>query len=200
MQHWKLEIGNWKLSPLTLCGLVMFSVLFTGCQAGHRGQEIIIEGEGTFPPEAAGVWKTDDDKWEIEFRKDGSIVSAVIPLGNIRLRPGKVKKFPTRFEGKGVFEPGLWQIYYDTQTSEMTVVLAIDHFYQDVGNHSLEGDQTDFLSGPLDLDTNQWFVDLHTQGKIEVLIWDGWTLLERKDLVTHKEPVQRGSLLFIKQP
>ncbi len=82
----------------------------------------------------------------------------------------------------------------------MTVVLAVDHFYQDVGPNSLEGDQTNILSGTLDLEAGEWFVDLHTQGKIEALIWDGWTVIDRKVITDETEPVQRDSLLLKKQP
>ena len=189
--------------PLSILFILisLFFILFSGCQSGYKGQEIIVEGEGGFPPQAAGVWKTENGSWEIEFRKDASIVSAVVPLGNIRLYPGKVKKFPIpKYEGKGIFEPGLWQVFYDTNARELTVVLAVDHFYQDVGNHSLEGSQTDYLSGTLDLEAGEWLANVHTQGRIEALIWEGWTLIERKEIVNNPEPIQRDPVLFIKQP
>lgn len=119
----------------------------------------------------------------------------------MRLYPGKVKKFPIpKYEGKGIFEPGLWRVFYDTATRELTVVLAVDHFYQDVGPDSLEGDQTNILSGTLDLEAGEWLANVFTKGKIEALIWDGWTLIDRKVLTDEPEPVQRDPVLLQKQP
>ena len=188
------------MKKASVVSILVFFACLTGCQSRYKGQEIVIEGEGTFPPEAAGVWKTDKGNWEIEFRKDGSIVSAVIPLGRIRMYPGKVKTLTTRFKGKGIFEPGLWQVFYEVESGEMTVILETKHFFQDVGRHSVEGNQKDFLSGRLDIEAGEWYADLDTQGKIEALIYDDWTLIERKVITDFQEPVQRDPLLFIKQP
>ncbi len=96
------------MKKTSVVSILVCLTCLAGCQSGYKGQEIIIDGNGVFPPEAAGVWKTDKGDWEIDFREDGSIISAVVALGDIRLYPGNVNNFPVpKYQGKGIFEPGL---------------------------------------------------------------------------------------------
>lgn len=172
-------------------------LLLAGCAPLQRDMRVTVAGGGEFPDELAGTWRSEDGKWEVILEPDGEIREALIPLGDIRLQPGKVLTFPTRFEGKGIFEPGLWEVNYAPKTRELTVTLEIKHFYQDVGNHSVEGFQTDVLAGFIN-DEGRWIVELYTSGKIDALIWEGWTLIERREIFSFNEPTNRGELIFTK--
>lgn len=188
-----MRIENTKLIIAVLC--LLAGVL--GCQQPNQSMIVIIEGDGGFPSELVGVWKTQDEKWEIEFLPDGSIREALIPLGSIRLQPGETKTFEMpRFEGRGEFNAGQWSVFWNQEQRELGVVLVIDHFYQDVGNHAVEGASTDFIFGEVSKDFSRWTAVLNTQSYLEALLFEGWTLVERNEMADDKEPIYRGHLIF----
>lgn len=186
-----------KVWLLLVCAVI--AVQFAGCEGPRRGVEVLIEGDGEFPEFIAGKWVDEKGDWEFVFEPDGRISTSVIPLGKVRIVPGEVTQFPTRFGGKGIFEPGHWTVTYSPEDRELAVEVVIEHFLQDVGNHSMEGHTTDLLVGPVSEDGRRWDPDLFSSGKIEALIYDGWTLIERKEILSFDEPTFRGSLIFTKE-
>ena len=187
-----------KLSATIITCCLVLSLL-SGCQDPRRGVEVIIDGAGQFPDELVGKWVDQKEDWEFVFEPDGRISTSVIALGKVRIVPGEVTRFPTRFGGKGIFEPGLWTVTYHPEGRELAVEVVIEYFLQDVGNHSMEGHTRDLLVGPVSEDGRRWDVDLFSSGKIEALIYDGWTLIERKEILSFDEPTSRGSLIFEKE-
>ncbi|MBN1817308.1 MAG: hypothetical protein JW828_08095 [Sedimentisphaerales bacterium] len=177
-----------------ICSVFLFS-LCLGCQQNCL---VVVEGGKPFPPEMAGRWKSDYGDWIIVFQPNGQIEWAQVPLGNIQLRPNQVKRFPTRFGGKGIFEPGIWEVHYNPDIRELAVEIVVKHFLQDVGNHSMEGHQTDFLAGAVSEDFTEWNVDWSTQGRYMALIYEGWDLKETKEFFNAPEPVYRGTVMFRK--
>jgi hypothetical protein len=179
--------------------VLMSLALFAGCGPDRRVMQVDIEGTKTFPRELVGTWKTQDGQWEIEFLPDGYIKEAKIPLGGQRLQPGKILRFDIpKYEGKAEYEPGIWKVFYESEQRELTVVLELKHFYHDVGHHAVEGNNTDILSGSFSEDMSEWTPDLQTFGKVDALIFEGWTLIERKEFVHFEEPQYRGTLVFKK--
>lgn len=188
-----MRIQNSKLIIAVLC--LLAGVL--GCQQPNQSMIVIIEGDGGFPSELVGVWKTQDEKWEIDFLPDGSIREVRISLGGVRLQPGKTLKFDiSDWQGKAEYVPGEWKVFYVEEQRELTVYLEIKHLYNDVGNHAIEGNNIDILSGRLSADMREWVADLQTMGKIEALMFEGWTLVERRELHDFDEPEFRGRLVF----
>ena len=187
-----------KLSAAIITCCLVLSLL-SGCQDPGRGVEVIITGDGQFPDELVGKWVDEKEDWEFVFEPDGRISTSVIALGKVRIVPGEVTRFPTRFGGKGIFEPGLWTVTYHPESRELAVEVVIEHFLQDVGNQSIEGSTPELLVGPVSADGSRWDVDLFTSGKMEALIYDGWTLIERKELFSFDEPSFRGTLIFTKE-
>lgn len=182
-----------KLIIFILC-LVSFVL---GCQRPNHSMVVVIESDGGFPAELVGVWRTQDEQWEIEFLPDGSIREALFPLGAVRLQPGKTLQFDIpEWQGQAKYVPGQWKVFYVEALRELTVFLEIEHFYNDVGNHAIEGNNTDILSGTFSADMQEWTADLLTMGKIDALMFEGWTLVERKELHDFDEPQFRGRLVF----
>lgn len=188
---------NFTLRILFLSAVLCVPAALSGCQRGSRGMEVTLDGKGGFPSELAGTWKTQDAKWEIAFLGDGSIREALIPLGGVRLRPGQTLRFDIPdWQGKAEYVPGVWKVFYAEELRELTVYLEIKHLYNDVGNHAIEGNNTDILSGTLSADMRVWTADLQTMGKIDALMFEGWTLVERRDFINFEEPMYRGTLIF----
>ena len=109
-----------RLLVLLVCSLFIFILI--GCQNSTKlksGVDVIIDGDGQFPASLAGTWKSNDGVWEIVFKSDGKISSAVISLGRVRIKPGQVTTVLMKLGGKGTFEPGQW-----TDDTSMALCLA----------------------------------------------------------------------------
>lgn len=141
---------------LVFTGFVVLLSVLVGCQTAHRGIEVIIEGGGEFPESLAGVWKADKKGWEFVFEPDGTISSAVITMGRIRMKPGEVTTVPMKMGGKGVYEPGEWIVYYAPVGRELMVQISLKNFYVELGENSLEGKSTDIFNGPISQDGKLW--------------------------------------------
>lgn len=145
--------------PAFLC--VLTPLLLTGCQTATettRGENVVIEGTGTFPASAAGRWRADRDGWEFVFDAEGHIVSAVLGLGRVEVTPGHAVTVPTRSGGESVFEPGPWIVHYVPQSRQLTVNIVLDRVRIDMAGTILEGRSTDVFSGALQPDANVWQV------------------------------------------
>ena len=71
-----------------LAGVLLLSSV-TGCQKTETGVIVDVQGGGRFPSALAGTWKAEGHGWEFVFEPDGTISSAVIDEGMIRVTPAK---------------------------------------------------------------------------------------------------------------
>ena len=152
-----------RLVIFLFCSLSVF--LLTGCQSpdgNKRDVEVIIDGNGQFPDFLVGRWKADKGGWEIVFEPDGTISSAVISLGRVRMKPGQVTTVPMKLGGKGVFKPGQWTVQYSQEQRELIVEIAIDHFRVELGDNVLQGHTRDFFIGSISRDGQSWWADRYT--------------------------------------
>jgi len=143
-----------------LGGMAIF--LLGGCQkdATKTGSvEVLIDGNGQFPEFLVGTWKNDEHGWEFVFEPDGSISSAVISLGRVRIKPGEVTTVPMIKDGKGVFKPGEWTVHYNPASRELTVKISLKDFRVQVEDNVLEGKVTDVFVGQISKDGNTWPAD-----------------------------------------
>lgn len=156
------------------------------------GVEVVIEGDGAFPEELAGRWKSNKGNWEFVFEPNGVISSSVINLAGAKIVPGRVTRNPARAGGESVYKPGQWLVHYSPETRELLVEVVIDFFHQDIGAAAIEGNTTDILLGTVSEDGKMWRVE--------------WFFLARyvaytpepKEFENITEPRFRGSLIFEK--
>ncbi len=198
-----------KLSATTITCCLVLSLL-SGCNVSegrrsHQGPpiEVVVEGDGQFPEELVGSWKTEGEtRWEFVFDKDGSISSAMIELCRTRIKPGQVTTYSTKFGGKGIVRPGPWKVHYDPESRELAVEVVIDYFYQDIGPNAMEGNPTFFFAGTISADGKVWNADKLGSGKFVVLLGQGPlksdTVVENKVLADVAELESRGSVVFVK--
>ena len=149
-----------RLLALSICGLSV--ILLVSCRSsdGNKsGVEVIIDGDGRFPAFLAGSWKANKGGWEIVFEPDGTISSAVVSLGRVRMKPGQVTTTQMKMGGKGVFEPGQWTVQYSQERRELFVEIAIDHFSVELGDNVVRGKTRDFFIGMVSGDGQLWWAD-----------------------------------------
>ena len=108
------------------------------------------------------------------------------------MEPGQITKYPTKYGGKGIFEPGPWKVNYDPESRDLVIDIAVKHFYQDVGKGMVEGSIYYFIHGTVSSDWSQWEVDWFAQYNITAYAPEP-TILE--DM---KEPQHRGIVVFEK--
>lgn len=146
-----------KLS-FVLFGLVFVLSIQTGCQSPARpgSVEVVIEGGGEFPQFLVGKWWDEREWLGFTFERDGTISSAVTPIGWVTLRPGQKTVVPMKKGGKGVYVPGDWLVNYSPETRELTVKIVLEHFRNELGPNVVEGNSVDIYTGPVSEDGTQW--------------------------------------------
>lgn len=143
-----------------LCGLSV--LLHGGCQRSVQSQpvvEVTIEGGGQFPEFLVGAWKADKGGWEIVFEPNGTISSAVVSLGRVRIKPGQTTTVPMKLDGKGVFEAGPWAVEYLPERRELTVEIAIESFRVELGDSVVKGRTLDIFTGSISADGRSWWAN-----------------------------------------
>jgi len=139
-----------------------FVCITGGCQTqggGKSGVEVFIEDNRGFPEFLVGTWRADKGGWEIIFEPDGRISSAVVSLGRVRLKPGRVTKTQMVLGGHGLFEPGKWTVQYSPQNRELIVEITIEHFRVELGENVVQGRTRDIFIGSVSTDGRFWWAD-----------------------------------------
>ncbi|MHC4508261.1 MAG: hypothetical protein ACYTAO_04775 [Planctomycetota bacterium] len=149
-----------RIAILFVCGLS--TSLLHGCHNHDRnegGVEIIIEGGESFPDFLVGTWKADRGGWEFVFETDGTISSAVVSLGRVRLKPGQVTTVPMLLGGEGLFRPGPWAVQYSYEQRELIVDIKIEQFRIELGESVVKGRTQDIFAGSISGDGRLWWAE-----------------------------------------
>ena len=155
-----------KKSVLLLgCGLVL-TVLF-GCQdaakAPNQPVRVIVEGDGRFPEFLVGTWKDEKTGWEFTFEPDGTISTAKIDSGTVRVNPAEKKaKIQTKQGEYATYNFGQWTVQYDPRTRELSVDVVVESFRIPIGKGVLGGSSTDWFTGPVSDDGTLWKAEWFT--------------------------------------
>ena len=137
----------------------LFILFLFGCNSERNAVEVMVDGNGQFPKRLAGLWRSDNNAWEIELKPDGKIAWAIISLGSVKIEPGKTTTVPMRLGGKGVFEPGQWSVGYMQKQNELTVEISIDYFRTELGDDVVHGKTLDIFAGPVSQDGRLWWAE-----------------------------------------
>ena len=183
---------RWALRVL----VCLLPVAASGCPRSFRDESmsVVVDGGDRFPAGLAGRWRADRDGWEFVLGPDGRIVSAVLSLGRVEMTPGQKVIIPTVSGGEGVFEPGAWTVYYDPETSELTIKVALDHVRMEMGEAVLEGSTIDILSGVISAASGTWQVQWSAFNRYTVQGADQ----PATELSTHPERGETKALTFQK--
>jgi hypothetical protein len=142
-----------KFRSYIFCSLAL---LLIGCSSHKNTVEVIIDGDGRFPKKLAGLWRSDNNIWDIYLEPDGKLSWAVISLGAVKIEAGKTRTVPMLQGGKGVFVPGQWSVIYLQKQRELSVEIAIDYFRTELGNDVIQGKTRDIFTGSVSQDGTLW--------------------------------------------
>ncbi len=181
-----------QLLALAGCAIILSTI--AGCQNADRGVDVIIEGGGKFPHSLVGTWKADESGWEFVFERDGTISSAVIDAGMVRVTPGKkVATVELKEGGKGTYKLGQWTVQYSPHSRELAVEVVVDYFHLDMKTFGLKGHSTDWFVGTVSEDGQRWEAEWFTFPKYIALTPEPGELADDPNL----NPV--ATLVFQKQ-
>jgi len=149
-----------------LVGCAISLLLLAGCQDGNEGNkaiDVIIKGGGKFPQFLVGRWRADNAGWEFVFEPGGTISSAVIDNGMLRVNPSeRVATIPLKDGGVGIYELGQWTVQYSPESRELSVEIVVDHFHLDMLSYGLTGQTDDLFVGRVSEDLQTWTAEWST--------------------------------------
>ena len=143
--------------------IICISILsIFGCNTKNKYVDVIVDGNGQFPKQLAGTWKSDNDMWEIALEPDGTISWAIISLGYVKIIPGKTTIVPMAMGGEGIFKPGLWTVRYLQNQHDLIIEIIIEDFRTELGTDILYGKTHDVFSGTVSNDGDFWWTDRYS--------------------------------------
>jgi len=115
--------------------------------------------DGALPAEVAGVWKAKGSAWKIVLGTDGTVRSAVIPMGQVEIRPNQVTKVEMQDGSWSTFEAGDCVVQYNPQSRELYVSIEMKRVHIQYMDNVIEGNSVDRFIGPVSEDGKTWMAD-----------------------------------------
>lgn len=148
--------------------MLALSFLFNiaGCQEGIKNkstadQELVLLNTDIFPKELAGRWieKEGAFGWEIVLTEEGKVSELVHTMGQVKVIPGKVNRYPLIEQGVGLIQPGKIVVQFNKENRELAVEIGIERFKWVKGTDIIEGALTDVFIGFVSDDYRMWDTD-----------------------------------------
>ena len=120
----------------------------SGCVSEQRGAVI--------PSHAAGIWQAEDSAWRIVVNSDGSIGSAVIPMGEVEVRPNETTRVLMKDDSYSTFKAGDCFAEYYPEHGELYVSVEMDAIHVVFLDNVVDGNSLDYFVGPVSEDGKEW--------------------------------------------
>jgi hypothetical protein len=132
-----------------LCVLAGLALIL-GCEGSG-----VRKGQG-LPDEVTGVWKARGNPWKIELSRSGTVKSALVPLGNVEIRPNKTTKVEMADGGTSIYKAGDCSVEYDPAGRQLRVVVRLDEVKIAFMDQRIEGHTEDAFLGTVSEDGSVW--------------------------------------------
>jgi len=136
--------------------IVFFSVwLFwsaAGCHEPPRQSTV----RKPLPTDIAGTWKAQDSPWKIVLSDDGTVSSAVIPMGEVEIKPNQTVKVEMKDGSFSTFKAGDCVVQYTPATRELFVSVQMEKIHIKYEDNVIEGKSIDRFVGPISEDGKVW--------------------------------------------
>ena len=144
-----------RLVVLVVC--CVFLLGLAGCQ-GPRGKSI-EGGAPVLPPDIAGTWKARGSPWKIVLSPDGTVVSAVIPMGQVEVRPNQTTEMEMKDGSISALKAGDCIVEYTPATRELFVSVEMEEIHIVFLDNRIDGNSIDRFIGPVSEDGKTWMTD-----------------------------------------
>ena len=142
-------------------GLCLFALacifrIVVGCEMLTKH---LSAGKIVLPPDIAGTWKAQDSPWKIVLSGDGSVSSAVIPMGEAEIKPHQTTRLEMKDGSFSSFKAGDCLVDYSPDTRELFVSVEIEKIYIKFLDNVIDGNSIDRFVGPVSEDGKFWMAD-----------------------------------------
>jgi len=117
------------------------------------------QGPTVLPPDIAGTWKADNSPWKIVLSPDGTVVSAVIPLGAVEVRPNQTTEVEMKDGEFSTYKAGDCIVEYTPATRELFVSVEVEEIHIRFLDNRIDGNSIDRFIGPVSEDGRVWTAD-----------------------------------------
>ena len=153
-------VGGARGRPLSfvLCLFILAWIFWTGlgCQTVTKKSSA---GKTTLPTDIVGAWKAQDSPWKIVLSTDGTVSSAVIPMGVVEVRPNQTTKIEMKDGSYSTFRAGDCAVEYIPTTRELFVSVQMDEIHVVFLDNVIDGNSIDRFIGPVSKDGKVWTAD-----------------------------------------
>lgn len=144
-----------QLVVLAGCAVVLLGL--AGCQ-WQLGKSF-EGGQTVLPPDIAGTWKARGEPWKIVLSPDGTVSSALIPLGAVEVRPNQTTEMEMKDGSISTFKAGDCIVEYMPDTRELFVCVEVEEFHIVFLDNRIDGNTIDRFIGPVSEDGKTWMAD-----------------------------------------
>lgn len=130
--------------------------LGVGCQ-NQSGRS--SNGKVMLPADIAGTWKAQNSPWKIVISPDGTVISAVIPMGEVEVRPHKTTKLEMVDGSYSTYKAGDCMVGYMPDTRELFVSVEMEKINVVYLDNVIDGNSIDRFVGPVSEDGKTWMAD-----------------------------------------
>ncbi len=117
------------------------------------------EPKPSLPSFLAGTWQAQDSPWKIVLAPDGSVVSALVPMGAEVVRPNLTTEFEMQDGTLSHVTGGEFFAEYGPTGRQLSVSIEIKDIHISFPGDAIDGNSTDFFTGPVSEDGKTWDVN-----------------------------------------
>ncbi len=144
---------------MLIIGLLACVVLFSvGCQKESEKPDTIKPKLG-LPLDITGVWQARESPWRIVLGPDGTVTSAVIPMGTVTVQPRQTTKVEMKDGSWSTYTAGDCPVKYKHGTRELFVVIEMADINIVYMTERIKGTSTDRFIGAVSDDGKVWRTD-----------------------------------------
>ena len=122
------------------------------------GASLPLQQQG-LPPDIVGTWKAQDSPWKIVLSSDGTVSSAVIPMGEVEIKPNQTTKVKMKDGSFSTFKAGDCVVEYTPDTRELFVSVEMEQIHVRFLDNVIDGNSIDRFVGPVSEDGKFWMAD-----------------------------------------
>ena len=111
------------------------------------------------PSDVAGTWKAQDSPWKIVLSPDGTVSSAVIPIGEVEIKPNQATRVEMKDGSYSTFKAGDCVVEYTPTTRELFVSIEMEKIGIKFLDNVIAGNSIDRFVGPVSEDGRFWKAD-----------------------------------------
>jgi len=142
-----------QLVMLAECAIILLG--FGGCQ----GRAVKSSGTKVIPPDIAGTWKAKNSPWKIVLSPDGTVSSAVIPMGEVELKPNQTMRMEMKDGQFSTFKAGDFDVEYIPAARELFVSIELEDMHIVYLDNVIDGNSIDRFVGIVSEDGKEWVAD-----------------------------------------